>query len=134
MQRFKNILFVTAPDSASGTALERTIDQADNNQAGLTVVEVIDEIPPSNELLNRVLSPEDLQTKIVAGHRQGLEELVARWNRNIDIQTKVLIGIPFLKIIREVFHNGRDLVIKAAESGGLLDRVFGSDDIPCRNN
>ncbi len=41
----------------------------------------------------------------------------------------MLIGIPFLEIIREVLHNGRDLVIKAAESGGLLDRVFGSDDM-----
>jgi len=34
-----------------------------------------------------------------------------------------------LEIIHEVLRNGRDLVVKTAESGGLLDRVFGSDDM-----
>ena len=129
MQRFKNILCVGAPDSISGSELERVAALADNNQARLTVVEVIDEIPPNTKLLKRVLSPEDLQANIVAEHRKRLEELVAPWNKNIEIQTKVLIGIPFLEIIREVLRDGRDLVIKMAESGEWLDRVFGSDDM-----
>ena len=131
MQRFKNILCVVAPDSVNGATLERATALAENNQARLTVVEVIDEIPPNTKLLERVLPlpPYDLMAKLHAEHRQRLEELVAPWNRNIEIQTKVLIGIPFLVIIREVLRNGRDLVIKAAESGGLLDRVFGSDDM-----
>jgi len=34
-----------------------------------------------------------------------------------------------LEVIYEVLRNDRDLVIKVAESGGLLDRVFGSDDM-----
>ena len=129
MQRFKDVLCVAAPDSFNGAALERAAALAKNNQACLTVVEVIDKIPPNNKLLDRFISPEDLQAKIVAEHRKGLEKLVAPWNTNIEIQTKVLIGIPFFEVIREVLRNGRDLVIKAAESGELLDRVFGSDDM-----
>ena len=129
MQRFKDILCVVTPDAASGTALERAATLADNNQACLTVVEVIDEIPPNTKLLDRVLSPEDLQAEMVAEHQKGLQELVVPWNGNIKIQTKVLIGIPFLVVIREVLRNGHDLVIKTAESGGLKDRVFGSDDM-----
>lgn len=129
MQRFKDIVCVAAPDSVSRTALERATVLADNNQARLTVVEVINKIPPDIKLPDRVLSSEYLQANIVAEHRKGLLELAAPWSRNIEIQTRVLIGIPFLEIISEVLRNGRDLVIKTAESGGLLDRVFGSDDM-----
>lgn len=129
MQRFKDILCVLVPGQESVVALKRAAALANNNQARLTVVEVIDKIPSYTKQLDRVLSPDNLQAKIVEQHRHGLEELVAPWNRNIEIQTKVLIGIPFLEIIREVLRNEHDLMIKTAESGGLLDRVFGSDDM-----
>ncbi len=129
MQRFNNILCVTTPYSDNVITLERAAALAGNNQARLTVAGVIDEIPFNARLIERAPFIEDLQANIVAEHRKRLEELVAPWNKNIEIQPKVLIGIPFLEIIREVLHNGRDLVIKTAESGGLLDRVFGSDDM-----
>lgn len=129
MQRFKDILCVLVPGPEGGVALKRAADLANNNQARLTVVEVIDKIPSNTKLLDRVLSPDNLQAKIVDKHRHGLEGRVAAWNRNIEIQTKVLIGIPFLEIIREVLRNEHDLIIKTAESGGLLDRVFGSGDM-----
>ena len=129
MHRFKDILCVATPDSIDRVALERAVVLADYNQAHLTVVEVIDELPRNTKLIDHTQSLEELQAKIVAGHRQELEKLVAPWSRNFKIQTKVLIGVPFLEIIREVLRNDRDLVIKTTESDGLLDRVFGSDDM-----
>jgi nucleotide-binding universal stress UspA family protein len=75
------------------------------------------------------LSLEDIQAKVVAEHRKGLEKLLTPWNRNIEIQTKVLIGTPFLELIREILHNRHDLVIKAADACDLLGQVFGSDDM-----
>ncbi len=129
MQKFKGILCVVTPGFVGRTELERAVTLADNNQARLTVVEVIDEMPRNTKLIDHVRSLEELQAKVVAGHRQVLEKMVASCNGNVEIQTKVLIGIPFLEIIREVIRNGHDLVIKTAESGGLLDRVFGSDDM-----
>ena len=129
MQRFKNILFVQTSESNNEAALERTVALAKNNQACLTVIAIIDEIPPNTKILERILSPDDLQTNIVAEHQKQLQELVAPWNKKIEIQIKVLVGIPFLKIIREVLGNGHDLVIKAVENCELLDRVFASDDM-----
>ena len=129
MQRFKNILCVAPSNSVSAAALERAAALAVNNQARLTVVGMIDEILPYTKLFDSVSSPDDFQAKMAEEHRQGLEELVAPWGRKIKIQTKILTGISFLEIIREVHRNGHDLVIKMAESGGLLDRVFGSDDM-----
>lgn len=129
MQRFKDILCVATSGSIDHVALERAVALADNNRARLTVVEVVNEIPRNTKLIAHAQSLDELQAKIVAGHRQGLEKLVAPWRGNIEIQTKVLIGIPFLEIIREVIHSGHDLVVKIADSGGLLDRVFGSNDM-----
>ncbi len=129
MQRFTNILYVVTPDSVSEVALERAITLANLNRARLTVVEVIDEIPSNIKPPDGIPSPEECQAKRVVEYQQVLEEKVAPWRSNIEIQIKILIGIPFLEIIRETLRNGRDLVIKGAESSGLLDRVFGSEDM-----
>ena len=129
MQRFKDILCVVAPGSESGVALGRAAALAENNQAPLTVVTIIDNVPPDTKLLKRALSRKDLHARMVEEHRQGLEEMIAPWKSKVDVKIKVLSGIPFLEIIYEVLRNDHDLVIKTAESGGLLDRMFGSDDM-----
>jgi len=129
MQRFKDILFIAASDSVGGAALECAATLAVNNQARLTVVRVIEEMPLELKLVDRVLSADDLQAEIVAKHRQRLEEQLVARNKDIEIEVRVLIGKPFLQIIREVLRNDHDLVVKMAESGGWLDRVFGSDDM-----
>jgi len=129
MQRFKNILCVFSSDLDGRGALARALTLANNNQARLTVVEVIDEIPPNTTLMERVLSPVDLQAILVEEHQKRLQELVASLNNNIKIHTRILIGESFLEVIRDVLRYRFDLVIKTAESGGLMDRVFGSDDM-----
>lgn len=129
MQRFKNILCVVSTGADSKGLLERALTLATNNQARLTVIEVIDEILSDTKLMERVLSAVNLQAEIIAEHQKGLQELVASLSSNFEIQTEVLTGEPFLEIIRDVLRNGHDLVIKMAERGGLMDRVFGSDDM-----
>jgi hypothetical protein len=58
-----------------------------------------------------------------------LDALVEPYRQRIEIQTKVLIGVPFLEIVREVLRSGHDLVIKTPETQDWLDRFFGSDDM-----
>ena len=128
MQRFKNILCVIEIDS-EGSTLERAVTLAENNQACLTVAVVIDETPPNTKLFDRVLSPFDLQTKIVEEYQQRLENLINPCKKRVEIQSKVLIGIPFLEVIKEVLRNDRDLVIKEAEDDELLYGLFGSYDM-----
>jgi len=76
MQRFKDILCVATPGPIVRVALERTVALADNNQARLTVVEIIDELPRNTKLIAHVQSLEELQVKIVAGHRKRLEKAI----------------------------------------------------------
>jgi len=129
MKRFKNILCIVNTDMQDTVAVEHAAKLAEKNQATLTVVEVIDEIPPNTTLYERTLSSIDLQAEIIADHQNRLQALVSPWGQKIDIKTKVLTGILFLEVIYEVLRNGHDLVFKTTESGVLLDRVFGSDDM-----
>ena len=65
MRRFKNILCVIGTDLHGDSALARAHTLAVNNQARLSVVQVIDEIPPNTKLMDRVMSPVNLQEEIV---------------------------------------------------------------------
>lgn len=130
MQRFKNILFVVTHDSGTNSALERAVMLADHNQARLTVVDVVKEIPGNTRLPNKNLSVEDLQEKLIADNRQRLEDLITPYRSRFHVEIKVLVGTPFIAIIREVLGHGHDLVIKAGKNDGeKLSRLFGSNDM-----
>lgn len=77
MQRFKNILFVATPSSTKHADLECAVTLADNNQARLTIVEVIEQMPRITKLIDQILLLEEFQTKIVAKHRKRLKKLIA---------------------------------------------------------
>ena len=129
MKRFKNILCVMEPDEVCKPALERAVALADNNQAGLTVVHVVPRITAGIGMPEGGPISADLQTVAVDRGQQEIESLVEPYHKRLKIETKVLVGITFLEIIREVLRNGRDLVIKVAEDYDWLDRWFGSDDM-----
>jgi len=76
-----------------------------------------------------VLSTEVLRNTLIEESREQMEELVAPRRRKINIDIEVFTGTPFLEIIREVLRNRHDVVIKAADKGGLITRVFGSTDM-----
>jgi nucleotide-binding universal stress UspA family protein len=129
MKRFKNILYVVEPGEACKPALARAVTLAENNQAGLTVVDVTARITAGIGMPEGGPISADLQAAMVREHAQGLESLIVPYRTRIEIQTKVLIGAPFLEIIREVLRHGHDLVIKIPETRDWLDRLFGSDDM-----
>ncbi len=130
MQRFNNILFIVTHDADMEVALDRAVTLAENNQARLTVIDVIEEIPESTIWQHNELSSKDLQALYIEGHQRILEDLVNSYGKKIKVETKVLIGIPFVEIIREVIRNGHDLVIKVAKGeDDKRAQLFGNDDM-----
>lgn len=129
MKRFKDILCVVEPKAIFEPILERAVTLAENNQASLTVVEVVERVAAGIAMPEGDPASAGLQVDMVNSHKQQLDALVAPYTKQIKIETKVLIGTSFLEIIREVMHNGRDLVIKLPEHQDWLDRLFGSDDM-----
>lgn len=129
MKRFKRILYVASGLGASKAALERAVTLAESNQASLTIAGIAPHLPSGAVPLGPGSRFDSPQAAAEDKLRQGLREITAAYSDRIDIEIEILRGLPFLEIIRDVLRNGRDLVIKAPEPGGLRDRLFGSGDM-----
>ncbi len=129
MKRFKDILCVVEPEEDCKAVLERAVALAENNQAKLTVVDVTERISNNPSIIEGIPSPDELQAAIISTYAKSLEDLVNPYRQRVEIKTKVLTGVPFLVIIREVLHSGHDLLIKLPEKCDWLDRLFSSDDM-----
>ncbi len=129
MKRFNNILFVYESAVDGTMALERAITLAENNQAQLTVVEVMDEPPSIAGVVSGKVSAETIQKAMLEERQERLQRLIETLRTGIPINTRVLVGTAFLEIIREVLRGQRDLVIKPAHGDSMLDRIFGSNDM-----
>jgi nucleotide-binding universal stress UspA family protein len=116
------------PGQACKQALDRAVTLAENNQANLTVMTVA---PSISSVIG---TPQDrpitteLQAASVESLKQELKNHVGPYRQRIEIETRVLVGTPFLEVIREVLRNSHDLVIKCPESLDWLDRFLSSDD------
>jgi len=129
MKRFKNILCVVETEKACKPALERAVALAENNQASLTVIDVIERVTAGTHMSDGENIAANLQTTMENTHEQNLNALVDPYRTRIEIKTKILTGVPFLETVREVLRNERDLVIKIPEARDWLDRLFGSNDM-----
>ena len=129
MKRFKNILLVAGGEGWEETALKRAVTLAKNNKAKLKVVEVIEEKPRKMQMLiTASMHLADLQEVAITEQSRQLERIIAPIkDEGVQVTAKVLIGTPFLKIIREVLRNKHDLVMKTAKGkSGLKEILFGS--------
>lgn len=124
MKRFKNILYA-AESGIVPKAFHNAISLAVKNNARLTVILVLEPIPP---YLNR-LTPQMLRQVRIKETEAALDRLRESVAGRVEIETKIIEGKPFLEIIREVLRNGRDLVVKSAEGNdSALDRLFGTTE------
>lgn len=129
MKRFKNILLlITDFDAKQQIAVERAVLLAQQNEAQLTVVSVIKELPPEMLIAVVAMHPQELLERAVDDCQESLDELVTDIHQQgVKIKSKVLTGTPFLEIIRQVLRDEHDLVILATEGkGSLKERLFGS--------
>ncbi len=129
MKRFSNILYVADSESDCISALERAVELACNNQAKLTVVDIVNEKSISVFCGKATFPVEDFRQTVVDDHKGQLEQAVAPWRDKLAIETEVLVGIPFIETIRKVLVGGHDIVVKTAAAGTSFMRLFGSEDM-----
>ena len=129
MTIFRDILCVVDIREDCTVAVERAVTLAENNQASLTVINVVDRMTTGIGKPKAGSISAALQSAMEASHMQDLETIIDPYRRRIPIRTKVRNGTHFLEIIRQVISDGHDLVIKAPEKPAWLDRLFGSDDM-----
>ena len=127
MQRFKNILLVAGGTGWETNALKRAVDLAKNNRARLTVVDIVEKLPREMQRLVTSFHLADIQNHVVEERLKDLKQNIALMAPGSRVTTKVLVGTPFLEVIREVLKNKHDLVMKTARGGNRLkEMLFGS--------
>ena len=114
MKRFKHILLVAYGSGDIRAALRRAVRLAEENEAQLTIVDVVAKLPDLAGTPLKEMSPSEIKDKVTEQHLKELTELtVPIKDKGLQISTKVLVGTPFIEIIREVLRNKHDLVIKS---------------------
>ena len=131
MKRFSNVLLIADAALESSEAMERAVAFALNNQASLTLVDIVDDVSAEMQLAATALSGEELSEIMVSDKREQLEKIVnATEAKGVDIEVKVLVGKPFLETIRQVLQHKHDLVIKCVETSKRSGAgAFGSTDM-----
>lgn len=129
MKLFEHILYVGEAALTGEPGLSRAVSLARNNQARLTVIDVVREESAGIGMPAGGPLGSDLTAAIVAQRREALESAVAEAGNASDVEVDVLVGRKFLEVIHRVLRDGCDLVIKPAEDPDWLDRLFGSEDM-----
>ncbi len=128
MKRFKNILLVCNFKTKQNMAVERAVSLAQQNEARLTVIAVVKDIPADMGMAITAIPPQELFELVIKDRQEKVDTLVADMvKQGVDARSLVVTGTPFLEIIRQVLRDKHDLVILAAEGkGGIKKRLFGS--------
>ncbi len=128
MQRFKNILLFCDFETKQNQAVARAVSLASQNQAKLTVMSVVKEVPSNMGMAITAISPQELFQLVVEGCQEKVDTLVSDIKKQgVETESMVVPGTPFIEIIRQVLRGKHDLVILAAEGkGGIKQRLFGS--------
>lgn len=131
MKRFSNILLIVDEQTDYSAALKRGVALASNNQARLTVCAVVDKVPSDVKMGVFATRSEEVLDISVTEKRDWLAETIESVAADgVPLDTKVLIGKPFIEIIRQVLRNGHDLIIKCADAdSGLTEMLFSSTDM-----
>ena len=131
MKRFSNILLAVDECKENTAALKRAVTLARNNQAHLTICTVVDAIPADMRVAITAITPAELNAIAASEKQVWLDALIESVpTEGVPVDRKLLVGKPFIEIIRQVLKEGHDLVIKCAETNaGLTGLLFGSTDM-----
>lgn len=129
MNRFRNILCVASATQGDAAVVERAVALAEHNQARLTLLGVVPPVTAGIGMSEGGPISGDLQAWLLNEREQFLSDLAAPHVQRVGVQRRVVVGTPFIEVIRQVLREGCDLVIKTPEDPGWLDRLFGSDDL-----
>ncbi len=128
MKRFKNILLVVDSEIINPAALSCAFSLAKNNSAHLTIIDVVQETSSYQPLLPESVKNINIHDLLVHEKREHLERSLRPFqNEGVEASIRILAGIPFLAIIREVIRQGHDLVIVTPEGRNeFKDLLFGT--------
>lgn len=129
MKKVNKIMCVVNPDSNSEAALAHAVTIANDHQADITVVSVLNTTGVLHAFFHNKEEININLQKSLDGKRTSLESWVKKIEPTLNFKVECFAGIGFIEIVQSVIKNQFDLVVKCADDVVWLDRLFGSDDM-----
>lgn len=126
MSAFKNILFATDLKERNCVVFGKAARVAKANNAELTAATVLKDIP--FKCVNKAtgMSEEKVNDLFIKAREEEIENMLCKQD-DIDFKKLVLVGSPYVEIIKDVVANKRDLVMLSAKKKSKLHHlIFGS--------
>lgn len=112
----------------SERVLRRAVDTAEHHHATLTLLHVVDYLPPLGFADDFSTLP--VQTiddgELLANARRTLGEFADRLGLSADITQLAVVGSPKAEIVRVAVERGADLIVIGAHGVHGLKRIIGS--------
>jgi nucleotide-binding universal stress UspA family protein len=119
----RRILYATDLSESSNTGLKLSMDFANQTEADLTVVHVIDD--EGRMFWNSALIAPFDRTEFVAETRKKLNDLIAHETiPGLRVEALVVEGKPFRKIIEVAEDRGVDIIVLNLQSKSLWERAL----------
>ncbi len=100
--------------------LEQAIVLAKESQARVTVLDILDSLPPASRMLITAVPSGELKNSVLAGRQQQLEGLLAMIRPDgVDLRIRVLFGNRVREISHEATAGSYDVVVKPQEMGRI---------------
>jgi universal stress protein E len=134
MNEIKRIILVLGEHLQHGAALENAQLLAEMHKATLTVIGINDKdfLDRYCSVLSDIMPEKELRPMVLGHRREHLQQVVQQNDSAVcqKAEVKMLDGIPFIEIIREVLLHQHDIIIKVAE-GDIEpgERLFASTDM-----
>jgi len=126
MQSFRRIL-VHADTKETDTTVSRAIELAIENNASLTLIDVVKPQPRGLGILSPGTDFEELESLVVKDHERQLLEIASEYSDTaVPLEVTVVVGDPATEIVRQVLDGGHDLVVKSADGISSSGLWFGS--------
>ena len=122
MDRFKSILVAASPGHLEPLTLRAAVELADDNDARLTVSDVVMPLPGWKRTINVEGRVIDIEAAMVKERKERLSLMLDNTGDSVDAEVTVTVGEPFIEVIRQVVRDGHDLVMvgePAVENPGV---------------
>lgn len=128
MPKLKSVLLFFDPDIHSHTEVSCVEELANHSNIHVTVLCVVKNVPSNLAMAITQITPQEILHLMIKEHQEKADSLVRRLSdNNVKATSLVLVGTPFLEIIRQVLVEKHDLVMLMAEGKeSLEERIFGS--------
>ena len=126
MQRFKNILCAVSPLKNASSAIRRASQLASRQGACLTLVDVVRDVSPT--VVDGGLISDELRREFIAERKRDMQAQIETVGFAGETDITILMGIPFIEIIKQVLRGKHDLLIKPTEGSGHRREPLGTTD------